>query len=367
MPQELDLAIVGDVPTLARELAQRLQGTTFALGKEPHVTYRVLGGGYTLDLWPLTTDLPEDARRRDFTGNALFFALPSGPLLDFVEGLKDLREGSLEAIREENLQADPIRVLRGLRLSLTRPLKLTPKTQAMLQRAALGLRSVARERIREELGKMLAEVPLPNLWRGGLNLRVWEALGVVFEPLGCDLLGLFSRWENLKKRPGPWGQAARSLLWASFCLPSLTTGEEPEQALLRVLPPLGVEGKGLRKLLTWVKLGENLKKTGCIKAQLATIPPQRPPLVWWFLRDPNLSFRQMAQTWHWWCRFSQKPPLLTSTEALALLHLPPGPERTLALAKLRQLQACGKLRSSTGAKRFLLRSFAVHHNGSFQV
>lgn len=361
MPQELDLAIAGDVLTLARNLAQRLQGTAFALGRKPHVTYRVLGGGYSLDLWPLATDLPEDARRRDFTVNALFFALPSGPLLDFFGGLEDLSKGRLEVIRKDNLQADPIRVLRALRLTLTRPLKLTPRSQALVQEAAPGLQTVARERIREELGKMLMAVPLPTLWQGALALGVWQGLGVFSEPLDCELLGSLSRLEDLKKRPGPWGQAARSLLWASFCLPGLSTGEKPEQALSLVLPLLGVEGKLLRRLLTWVKLGENLKKTGNIKAQLAPAAPQRAPLVWWFLRDASLAFGQLAQTWRWWYRFSQRPPLLPAEEVVALLHLPPGPERGRVLAKLRQLQACGKLRSCTSAKRFLLNNFAGQH------
>ncbi|KDA54054.1 hypothetical protein EG19_01385 [Thermoanaerobaculum aquaticum] len=65
----------------------------------------------------------------------------------------------------------------------------------------------------------------------------------------------------------------------------------------------------------------------------------------------------MQRLWRWWLAFSRKPPLLASREVVALLNLPPGPERAQAITRLRQLQALGLLRSPASARRYLQEGF----------
>ncbi|MFN3412941.1 MAG: hypothetical protein ACK42L_02645 [Thermoanaerobaculum sp.] len=350
---ELDVAVMGEAEISARELAQRLGGTYFPLGHRPLVTYRVVAGPFQVDVWSVAGTLEEDILRRDFTVNAVFFQLPSGPLLDLAGGLEDLAAGKLEVIRRENLLADPLRVLRGLRLSLTRPLRLSQRSVQLLREAAGGLPQVARERIREEVGKILSQAPLAAAWERGLTLGVWHALGVVPEKAAGDPVPVLQRLEELRGKKGPWGEAAGQLLWAALAAPRLVAGEDPQKALPAALASVGICGRELSKLLRLVAVGEQLLTQPQQKAMLACVAPTRAVLAWYFARKLTATWPAVQWLWQWWVAFSRKPPLLASEEVVRLLKVPPGPERAQAITRLRQLQALGVLRSEAGARRYL--------------
>jgi len=59
----------------------------------------------------------EDARRRDFTVNAMMRNMGTGELVDFFGGMDDLRNGILRHVSRETFGRDPIRVLRAMRFS----------------------------------------------------------------------------------------------------------------------------------------------------------------------------------------------------------------------------------------------------------
>lgn len=61
----------------------------------------------------------EDAQRRDFTVNGLFYDPINDELIDYVEGIKDIESGYIKMIGspEQRLKEDPIRILRAIRLS----------------------------------------------------------------------------------------------------------------------------------------------------------------------------------------------------------------------------------------------------------
>ncbi|HUK12249.1 MAG TPA: hypothetical protein VLW17_03020, partial [Thermoanaerobaculaceae bacterium] len=154
--RDLDLAVAGDARAAAARLAAALGGRSFPLGKPPLATWRVVAGAAHLDLWGVGGDVRADILRRDFTVNALFWRLPRGPLLDLVGGLDDLAAGRIRVVDAANLAADPLRVLRGVRLASTHPrFRLTAESERLLAAAAPGLRAVARERIVDELRQLL--------------------------------------------------------------------------------------------------------------------------------------------------------------------------------------------------------------------
>lgn len=350
--RDLDLAVLGDAEACSRELAQRLGGTFFPLGRKPFVTYRVVGF-LQVDVWSIPGTLEEDILRRDFTVNALFFQLPFGPLLDLAGGLSDLAAGKLEVIRPENLIADPLRVLRGLRLSLTLPLRLSQRSLQLLREAASGLVHVARERIREEVSKILAQAALPAAWQGGLSLGVWQALGTAPEGNGPDPKPVLERLQQLREKRGAWGQAAGEVSWASLAMARVLAGQNIREALATALSPLGVCGRELAQLLRLAGLGEQLLVEPQPKAVLAGARPHRAVLAWYFARNPKASWPQVQRLWRWWVTFSRKPPLLPSEQVVALLGLPPGPRRAEAITRLRQMQALGRLRTAAAARRYL--------------
>ncbi|NLH10026.1 MAG: CCA tRNA nucleotidyltransferase [Holophagae bacterium] len=154
---DLDLVVIGDPATAAQQIARTFGGNAFPLGKPPLVTWRVVIGRHQVDLSRAAGSLANDIWRRDFTVNALFWRLPRGPLIDLTGGLDDLAARRLRVVRAANLNDDPLRVLRAVRIMSTHPpLALTSEAERQVGAAAPGLAAVARERVVDELRRLLA-------------------------------------------------------------------------------------------------------------------------------------------------------------------------------------------------------------------
>jgi poly(A) polymerase len=101
--------------------------------------------------------LVEDARRRDFTMNALYADPFSGDVLDFVGGLDDLRARVVRAVGDpgERFDEDALRMLRAVRFTTRLGARLDEATASAARRRPHLLRRLSAERISEELTKML--------------------------------------------------------------------------------------------------------------------------------------------------------------------------------------------------------------------
>lgn len=99
----------------------------------------------------------EDARRRDFTINGLFYDPINDQLIDFVNGLPDIDARLLRMIGTPvpRLIEDPIRILRGLRLSHKLGLIIEAELRAAMQSQASELARSVLPRRREEILKIL--------------------------------------------------------------------------------------------------------------------------------------------------------------------------------------------------------------------
>ena len=102
----------------------------------------------------------EDVQRRDFTINGLLMdPLDGDRVLDFVGGRADLDAGIIRAIgdAERRLQEDKLRMLRGIRFAARFGYAIDPPTFAAIKKLAPQIHQVSRERVRDELTKMLTE------------------------------------------------------------------------------------------------------------------------------------------------------------------------------------------------------------------
>jgi len=102
----------------------------------------------------------EDVKRRDFTINGLLMdPLEDDRVLDFVGGRDDLRAHIIRAIgnAEHRFQEDKLRMLRAVRFAARFQYEIEPETFTAIQRLAPFIRQVSRERVRDELTKMLTE------------------------------------------------------------------------------------------------------------------------------------------------------------------------------------------------------------------
>ena len=100
-----------------------------------------------------------DVQRRDFTINGLLLDPATAEVLDFVGGREDLKLGVIRTIGEPDprFAEDKLRLLRAVRFAARFGYTIEDKTLAAIRRLAPQISQVSRERIREEILKMLTE------------------------------------------------------------------------------------------------------------------------------------------------------------------------------------------------------------------
>jgi poly(A) polymerase len=104
-------------------------------------------------------DSREDVQRRDFTINGLLLDPISCQVLDFVGGRQDLESKIIRAIGdpEQRFTEDKLRMLRAVRFSARFGYEMEPRTFFAIQNLADEIHQVSRERVRDELTKILTE------------------------------------------------------------------------------------------------------------------------------------------------------------------------------------------------------------------
>lgn len=100
-----------------------------------------------------------DALRRDFTINALFLNPVTGAILDFTNGREDLKQRIIRAVGdpEKRFAEDHLRLLRAVRFAARLGFEIEPATFAAIQKLAPQIRTVAAERVRDEVLRILTE------------------------------------------------------------------------------------------------------------------------------------------------------------------------------------------------------------------
>jgi poly(A) polymerase len=104
-------------------------------------------------------DPREDVHRRDFTINGLLLDPITNQVLDYIGGQKDLKAGIIRTIGEpeRRFAEDKLRMLRAVRFAARFGYKIEPATFSAIGRLAPQIQRVSRERVRDELSKMLTE------------------------------------------------------------------------------------------------------------------------------------------------------------------------------------------------------------------
>ncbi|MFH0793463.1 MAG: CCA tRNA nucleotidyltransferase [bacterium] len=121
----------------------------------------------------------EDARRRDFTINALFYDPVADKTLDYVGGLADLKARQLKCIGnpEHRFEEDALRLLRAVRFAIRFDLKIAPNTRAAIRKCAPQIHHISAERIQEELVRIFTGP------RAGDALLLLDRVGLLHEIL----------------------------------------------------------------------------------------------------------------------------------------------------------------------------------------
>ncbi len=169
---DLDFIIPADAVKVARKIAQRYQAGFVLLDAERQIA-RVVFPHATVDFAQQEGEsLITDLHRRDFTINAIAYNPHTQEIIDPLEGYKDIESGLLRMISPVNLQNDPLRLMRAYRQAAQLGFTIEPATQETIRSLAKSINQVAAERVRVEIGYLLANSQgtfwLNAAWKDGV-------------------------------------------------------------------------------------------------------------------------------------------------------------------------------------------------------
>lgn len=177
-----------------------------------------------------TTSISEDIKRRDFSMNALAYA-PHIGLVDEVGGVEDIINKRIVCVGEAKVRfsEDSLRILRALRFSATLGFSIESHTQEAIHMNAPLLCSVARERVRLELDKLLSGMYAESVLSAFLSII---RIVVPQPPTQCD----FRVFKALR-------DTTQYVRWVCFLYPCKTYARE-------ILESLKFDNKSKEHILT---------------------------------------------------------------------------------------------------------------------
>ncbi len=135
--------------------------------------------------------LEEDALRRDFTINQLFYDVVEQNVIDHADGLADLRRRSIRTIGDPSVRfrEDPIRILRAIRFAARLDFRIEDRTFAALKKSVAEIPKAAAPRVLEEINRFCA---------GGAARRSFELLRQtgVFQVILPEFAGSYRQDKN---------------------------------------------------------------------------------------------------------------------------------------------------------------------------
>lgn len=164
----------------------------------------------------------EDAFRRDFTVNGLFYDLNGFCVIDHVGGLSDLRRKLIRTIGDPNVRfrEDPVRMVRAVRFAGRLGFKLEARTKRAIRKHAAEITLAAPARLLEEMYKLFAMSSACNsfllLWELGLMDYLWPELVPYIDKTGGRKSPLWSCLHALDTGAVSQGQIRADLMLATL-------------------------------------------------------------------------------------------------------------------------------------------------------
>lgn len=163
-----------------------VETATFRANPNESLTAEQAGGDLLITRDNVFGTAEEDARRRDFTINGLFYDVVLGRIIDYVGGREDLELRRIRTIGDPDvrMREDPVRLLRAVRFAAKLDFKIEEKTWQAMYQNRTEIARCAPPRVLEEIFRLL---------RSGYALRCFEilheldALSVLLPPLATWL------------------------------------------------------------------------------------------------------------------------------------------------------------------------------------
>lgn len=169
----------------------------------------------------------EDAFRRDFTVNALFYNIADFSVVDYVGGIDDLRAGVMRIIGDPDLrfQEDPVRMTRACEMAARLDFTIEAATQEGILRHAGEIHKAAPARLAEEIGQIFrcgaAAKAMQWMQELGLAEILFPELQAIFEARRAGL-GDFSELVRMLDRKAANGDEVSEIgLYSCLLLPAV--------------------------------------------------------------------------------------------------------------------------------------------------
>lgn len=160
-PYDIDIVVSGDAESFSKRLARETSGILFSLDKNRGV-FRVISkiepASLHYDISPMRGgSIYSDLLLRDFTVDAIAIPLfDLNTIIDPYDGEGDIKRRLIRVLSEKSFEDDPIRLLRAFRLSGTLEFGIEDRTLDIITIRSASLRRSAKERIRDEIFRILS-------------------------------------------------------------------------------------------------------------------------------------------------------------------------------------------------------------------
>ncbi len=141
------------------------------------------GKGHCPEEVKFITDLQEDAKRRDFTINAIYYNINTEEIIDPFDGIEDLKRKKIRAINNEILNDDGLRILRMLRLAGEYNFAIDSQTLVCAQKNVDNVKDLTKAKIIEELEKLFVHTTSKGVVR---SIKLYNKLGL-WEKMGMSI------------------------------------------------------------------------------------------------------------------------------------------------------------------------------------
>lgn len=266
----------------------------------------------------------EDATRRDFTVNALYYDPGTETIVDYHHGVADLKQKTLRMIGDPRTRyrEDPVRMLRAVRLGAKLGLVIDPAARQPIREMAVLLENVPAARLFDEMLKLLfsgyAVRCLKQLREEGLHHGLLPLLDVILEqPMGERFVWM--SLENTDQRvqqdkPVSPGFLFATLLWHEVLAnweAKKAAGEHAQPALFQAMDDV-LDAQAGKLAITrrivgdikdiWALQPRFDKRSGKMPYRLIEQPRYR--AGWDFLRLRAQSGELPMDVPEWWDRFA---------------------------------------------------------------
>ncbi|MGD0229432.1 MAG: polynucleotide adenylyltransferase PcnB [Syntrophorhabdales bacterium] len=292
----------------------------------------------------------EDALRRDFTINALAYNIAHSSVIDYSNGLNDLKQRLIRPIGDPRVRftEDPVRMLRAVRFAASCDFAIEPAAWENLCELSPTISRVSPARLYEEIQKLFllgyARPVFSLLEKSGLLAALFPGLGHWVHGNGHRLALLDANLERLDRLHQSDTSASPALFLAALFGPSIE-----EEALARHRDGIPLQQALDAACIMFVKefcktvsipgrVGDRLRTILALQASLRRMPPRRPASVvsrpefkeaLAYLRLGAETRREHRAPLEWWDAFLLEAPSVTGQE-------PPGNEEAPTIVRRRR-------------------------------